>query len=141
MTIAELASGIAAVKGVLPRPAATAAEVEATEARLGIAIPAELRQFVAVMNGSDGSTPPEESWTEFWPLERWRRVGSTGVFADYSDAIIFADYGQQSWYYAFEPARDGKVRVLKIAGPDGVMADTLGEFLAAVLRDDRKLYS
>ena len=140
MTIADLASRIAAIEGVLPRPGATAAEIEATERRLGIALPEELRQLVAVMDGCDGATPPDGSWTEFWPLDRWRRVGDSGSTGDYPHAIIFADYCQLSWWYAFEPAEDGRVRVLKIAGPDSVVAGSLAEFLDAVLRDDPRIY-
>jgi SMI1 / KNR4 family (SUKH-1) len=140
MTIEELASKIASIRGVAPRPGATADEILATERRLGRTIPSELKQLVEVMDGCDGETPPNQSWTTFWPLRRWRTVAGSGSTPYYTEAIIFADYCQESWWYAFDSADAGTVRVLKINGPDGVVSESLAEFLEAVLFDDPKIY-
>lgn len=140
MTVTELASSIARIDGVIPRRGATIEDIQATESRLGVAIPPELRALVAVMDGCDGETPPDRSWTSLWPMRRWRKVADSGSTTEFSHAIIFADYCQESWWYAFEPTSEGAVKVTKINGPDCIVAESLCEFLDAVLRDDPKIY-
>ena len=117
MTVAELASKIGSIAGVAPNRGATADEIAAAEKRLGRAIPSDLQQLVRVMDGCEGETPPAQSWTKFWTLRRWRTVADDGSTAHYRHAIIFADYCQESWWYAFESTSADKVRVLKINGP------------------------
>lgn len=140
MTVAELAYKIGSIEGVAPNRCATTDDIVAAEARLGASIPPELKQLVGVMNGCDGETPPEQSWTSFWPLRRWRVVAESGSTTHYRHAIIFADHCQESWWYAFEPTSADTVRILKINGPDCVVSDSLAEFLEAVLHDDPKIF-
>lgn len=140
MTITELASKIGSIEGVAPNQGATSGDILAAEARLGRAIPSELRQLVEVMDGCEGETPPDRSWTTLWPLRRWRTVAELGSTNHYAPAIIFADYCQESWWYAFESTGAGKVRIVKIDGPDCVVSESLAEFLEAVLFDDPKIY-
>ena len=140
MTVGELAAEIANIPGVAPNPGASLEDVRATELRLGVPIPAELRELVAVMNGCDGETPPDQSWTRFWPLRDWRKVGNSGSGAEFTKAIVFADYCGESWWYAFEATGTDTAKVAKINGPDCIVADCLREFLSGVLRDDPKIY-
>lgn len=109
MTVAELALAIRRVEGVAPNRGATLDEVIATETRLGSPLPSELKQLVKVMDGCEGETPPNQSWTTLWPLRRWRAVGESGSTGDYAQAIVFADYCQESWWYAFESSSEGQV--------------------------------
>jgi hypothetical protein len=120
MTIAELASKIGSIEGVAPHRGATSDEVLAAEVCLGRAIPSELKQTCWGDGWLRGRTPPDQSWTTFWPLRRWRTVAELGSTAHYAHAIIFADSCQESWWYAFESTDAGKVRILTINGPDCV---------------------
>jgi len=140
MTVAHVASKIARINGVAPNRGATSDEVLATEFRLGTAIPSEIKELVAVMDGCNGETPPEQSWTRFWPMQEWRMVADLGSTTDFAEAIVFADYCQESWWYAFEAAGAGPVRVAKINGPDCIVSESLLEFLEGVLHDDPKIY-
>jgi cell wall assembly regulator SMI1 len=140
MTVAELASRIRSIEGVMPNRGATQDQIAAVEVRLGVALPSELKQLVAVMNGCDGETPVDQGWIHLWPLQLWERVAESGSTDRYADAIMFADHCQHSWMYAFEAAGGDKVRILKINGPDGVVCESLAEFLEAVLIDDPNLY-
>jgi hypothetical protein len=108
--------------------------------RLGRTIPSELKELIRVMDGCEGEPPPDQSWTSFWPVGRWRLVVESGSTARFAHAIIFADYCQESWWYAFESTSPGHVRILKINGPDCVVSESLAEFLEAVLHDDPKIY-
>lgn len=140
MTVTDLASEIRLLDGVFPNPAATSDDLIAAETRLERTIPSELKELLRVMDGCEGTTPGDQSWTAFWPVRRWRPVAEWGSTNRFSHAIIFADYSLESWWYAFEPMSAGRVRIVKINGPDCVVAESLVEFLDAVLRDDPKIY-
>lgn len=140
MTVAELAFQIRSLEGVGPNPAATSDDILAAEMRLGRTIPSELKECVRVMDGCEGGTPPDQSWTTFWPVRRWRPVAESGSTARFAHAVIFADYCQESWWYAFESTSAGHVRILKINGPDCVVSESLVEFLEAVLHDDPRIF-
>ena len=71
---------------------------------------------------------------------RWRSVAESGSTDHYARAIIFADYCQESWWYAFESTGADRVRILKINGPDCVVSESLAEFLEAVLFNDPRIY-
>ena len=125
MTVAELASTIAHIDGVAPRRGAKMEDIRAAELRLGVPMPAELRELVTVMDGCDGETPSSQGWTRLWPTREWRKVADSGSTRQFAHAIVFADYGQESWWYAFESAPEGVVRAAKINGLDCVVSDSL----------------
>jgi SMI1 / KNR4 family (SUKH-1) len=129
------------MKGVQPREAATPTDIAATERRLGVRVPTDVREFWLVMNGSEGSTPVEHGWLTFWPLEQWQTVAALGLDGSHRHAVVFADHGLDAWHCAFEAedADDG-ARIIRIDGSDQVVSETFTAFIDAVVRDDRKLY-
>jgi hypothetical protein len=105
-----------------------------------VSIPAELQELVTVMDGCDGETPPDQGWTRFWQTSEWRSVADSGSTTEFAQAIVFADYCQESWWWAFESTPAGVARIAKINGPDCIVSESLREFLEVVLRDDPKIY-
>jgi hypothetical protein len=87
MTVGELAAEIASIEGVAPNHGASSEDVRALSCAWACR---SLRELVAVMDGSDGETPPDQSWTRFWPMRAWRRVGNSGSGAEFTpEALAF----------------------------------------------------
>jgi hypothetical protein len=127
--------------------AGTPAEIEAAERRLGITLPWDVRALVSVFDGSDNSTPVENGFVTFSPMSAWQRAGDVDdleVADDLRHVILFADYSLDCWWYAFEVnAPLSAARVYCVTGVpqrDGLVAETLSEFLQAIIEDGPNLY-
>ena len=76
------------------RVGARSAEIAATE-RLGVVLPAHVKQLVSAFNGSENSTPVDHGWVTFWPLRAWQGVAEEPAAVSASqrpEAILFADH-------------------------------------------------
>jgi len=99
---------------------------------------AEMRAFYECVGGCDAETPPEQGWTTFWPLERWKPA--TSVDEDATDLILVADYCLSSWYYAVQRAGDADASVLIVLPGTRVVAPSFSAFADAVFKDDASIY-
>jgi hypothetical protein len=109
-------------------------------------LPNDVRELVAAFDGSDEATPVENGWVTFWPLAAWRKVSTIPELSDCPllDAIAFADYSLESWYYALDVGRDAsRSDVYLISGlPERptLVAPSLSGFLQAIIDVGEELY-
>ncbi|HVZ70747.1 MAG TPA: SMI1/KNR4 family protein [Polyangia bacterium] len=120
------------------RSCAAESDFLATEERLGIVVPADIRTFYRQIGGSDEATPLENGWVTFWPLDRWESTQEFG-----RRLALIADHGTESWWYAI-PA-DAEIAapifiVDRIREPRRI-AGSFGDFAEAVMRDDSSIYA
>jgi hypothetical protein len=129
------------------RVGARSAEIAATEQRLGVVLPADVKQLVSAFNGSENSTPVDHGWVTFWPLRAWQGVAEEPAAVSGSqlpEAILFADHSIVSWWYALN-LRPGvstaAVFLVNGVGPDHLVADSVSGFLQAIIDDADALYA
>jgi len=142
-----LAERVAVVlmEGHRPSPA-TSAQIVATESRLGITLPADMRNFYLSMDGSGEMTDVDHGLVRFWSLAEWKRVQDEvpkTLDIHLHDAIVVADHSIWCWAYAaaFSPATDVvRFFILEGAGGPAPIAETFTDFVELVLRNDRRLY-
>jgi hypothetical protein len=88
----------------------------------------------------DGSDGCDENGFSFWPLSRVRRYPSLPW------AFIFADYREESWWYAIDFVGDGPRRagaVYFVGDVDDkplAIAEDFAEFVTLYVRDDARPY-
>jgi hypothetical protein len=132
-------------------PGATPEETEAFEERYGVSLPAEVRDYFAVVGGmEEGNT--DDLVMEFFPLHAVTSVpeelGDWGGIPDYRRIVdtldeaehcfVFIDYMFRSHVYALRFSSDALERspVVWICGAENaIIADSLTEFLGAYLAD------
>jgi hypothetical protein len=135
--------------GLPLRPGCPPGRIDSFEARIGVRLPSDLRDFLARANGSE----KDETGFSFWPLEEyesfdqevahhsqnWPRGKDSGSY------YVFCDYLHWSWGYAIRLAdRDGESAPNTVI-PIGMkeiftVADTFSEFVDLYLADSPKLY-
>jgi hypothetical protein len=118
------------------------ADIAALEARYGVALPADFRQYLAV------GVPTAENWDaedgNWWPTERIKNIPdeyehpvSAVVARSSAKHLVFLDYNIWSWAWAISCAEDetyGKVAVIG-GHPDGYVADSFAEFVERYTTD------
>ena len=128
----------------------TQAALDSVERRFGITLPADMIRFYRFMNGMDWPTEPSRGWLRVWRLEEWRRVSEQPELRDdskyeaLSNAIIFSDYCDESWWYAAEFVGQGsEVRILEIGGPRPALVVATGftAFIQAALAGGPDIYA
>ena len=100
--------------GITIRPGVSMAEVEAFQAKYGVAVPADVLAYLLTVDGnSDGET--DDELIRFWPFgeivpvhkELDEQAGA--IYPDhfaYPDCFVFADYLIESWLYVVKLTAD-----------------------------------
>ena len=125
---------------------ATAAELDAWEARHGRTLPAEVRAYFAALNGFDGGKdgPEDNDSVTFWNLSELRPLTEERPEARVPDAascFIFADnllWG--SYALRLRPGRNEYAEVTTVDEPrPTIVAASLREFLEGYLASDPEI--
>ena len=127
------------------RAGAAPETIAATERRLGLTLPGDLRLLVSSFDGSDNATPIENGWITFWPMSAWRRGSEVADAAGGSTSpqgLLFADHSIDSWWYALDPQPDSSwaVYIVDGIGGDKLVATSVADFLQAIIDDSIALY-
>jgi len=146
MSLEEQIREVAGLLGGSTLPGASFDEIAATEYRLGVRLPDDVRALVSAFNGSELGTPVDHGWVTFWPLQAWQKVTeepSAAAQSTMRDAILFADHSIVSWWYAIapDPASD-KCPVYLVDGvqAERLVAPSISGFLKAIIDDEDVLY-
>jgi hypothetical protein len=124
-------------------------EIDAFEARVGLRLPTDLREFLAVANGverdSDGFS--------FWPLEMYetfeaqlmRHSPGSPFVAEPHEYYVFCDYLDWSWAYAIRLNGPHVLGAINEVVPVGMMrmhvvASSFSQFVDLYLEDSPLLY-
>jgi hypothetical protein len=123
------------------RPAASTAELDAVELRLGMTISGELRSFYGQVGGADEATPLENGWMTFWPLERWERAAADRSGSTH-ELVLIADHSLSSWWYATSSRARTETSIFLVDGlrPPRLVAKSFALFVDAVFADDPSIY-
>ena len=138
---------IAAVRslyGSAANPPARAHSIEQLEQRIVRLLPDDARTLLAAFNGSSAPSSVDKGWITLWPAEEW--IVPKDIAGDYpslSHALVIADYGLNSWWYAIDLAI-GATTVGPVFGliteEPIIIAPTLSDFLQRILNNDIALY-
>jgi len=128
----------------------TESEIRALEARYGIRLPDDFREYVM------HSCPRAEcGWdntlTDWWNLSRirsireefnsWPSIENPIILANIDDHLFFADYSLWCWAWAINCGNGehrGRIAVIS-GGSDPFVADSFGEFVDRFVQDPRLL--
>ena len=131
------------------RPPASEKMISKAEHRHGVRLPKDMTWFYRAMNGMDWPTHPDNGWIRIWALESWRRVrdepslNDEPIYPQLQDALLFADHGESSWFYAGEfSAEPGNVRIHLVDGLHAakLVARSFTSFVNAVVTDAAEIY-
>lgn len=137
-------------EGIAPGPPATPAELEAFEARHGVRLPDDVREWFLTLNGVEhGKNGPMDSlYVTFWHLSQVRPVPDELPERRFPGAdrhLVFADFLLWSDAYALRlpdlPGAPTPVVVLGMSDPPLQVASSLTEFLRAWLEGDANVLS
>ncbi|HZH03056.1 MAG TPA: SMI1/KNR4 family protein [Myxococcaceae bacterium] len=131
------------------RPGTAPALLEGFEARSGLVLPSDLREFLELTNGVDS----DDHGFSFWPLEAYESfsrqharhaVGCPGV-PEPDRYHVFCDYLHWSWAYAIRLGRAGDTDSGGRVVPVGMtqmftVANSFTEFVDLYLNDSSGLY-
>lgn len=128
--------------GIVIRPGVSMAEVESFQLKYGVAVPADLLEYLLAVDGSSDGEMDNDLF-RFWPLsevvpvhvELDERGGV--VYSDrfaYPECFVFADYLVNSWLYAVkltaDPGQPAPVyRVTASKDPGEQMSASFREFM------------
>ena len=99
---------------------ATEIEIEETELRLGIILPADYKEFLKIANGyptyNDAVEPSFEKINQiqylkdFYPdiIDIWRDTGNEDVSKELSKSIIVAGKQEEQWFLLIPPTDENK---------------------------------
>lgn len=140
----ELADGIAALVSQPNGPCGTES-IRATEDRLYVRLPDDVREFFARMNGTSDMTDVTHGLITLWPLEQWGRwEGESGLArGPLAGAVAFADHSISCWVYAarFERHDPDTMRIWIVGGPEPILVgETFSQFAKMILSGDDTLY-
>ena len=127
------------------RPGAAQSEIDAFEARYGVRLPLDLRDYLRAVNGMDSGNT-DSQMTNFWGLDRIQPAplychGGKGAYPDAEAAryFILCDIMIDSFWYTIrltdDPAGPSPIVVWGIEEEPGVVARSFTEFLEAYLQD------
>ncbi len=123
------------------RDGATPTEIAAFEARHGLRLPDEARDYFAVVNGmADGEF--DDLMIEFMSLDRISYEFDWFEGEPDEQGFIFANYCLHGWCYVLllGAERDSDCRILHTCHEVTVFAKSLREFLAMYLVDPHSIY-
>ena len=135
-------------RGFTPGSGAAPTDIARVESELGIALPAEVREYFTTVNGmaEDPGLQTVDPLdvvgaTVFWPLARVVPVKATDVEAPhcFRGCYLFADYLIDSHAYAFRLSHTGG-GVVMVGGAEPLeVASSFSEFLRLYLESPRDL--
>ena len=131
--------------GIRPNAGATEAELAAHEAKYGVSLPDEMRDYFRAINGMFSGpkwrSSMDDDLIRFYPLAECRPLDVEWPDSGAPDAgsiLCFADYSIWCWGYGARLSREaGRGPVHVLYGPETVqVADSFREFLESYLRRD-----
>jgi hypothetical protein len=133
--------------GLPARPGVSADEIAQFEARYGVVLPQDLRQYYSVVDGVDGESMVRGHPFRFWPLREVKPVSEDMPeeplhHSEFKDYFLFADYSLWACAYAVKltKSRDNRTFVVMIGGDVPVhLAGSFEEFVQIYLGDPARL--
>jgi hypothetical protein len=131
-------------RGVVNPTPATEAEIAAFEAGYNVRLPAEVRAYFRLLNGTrhgKGGLDDSEHLLSFWHLSQVRTLAEEGITDDpRADQIfVFADYSLWVWAFGLrlglDPSQPAPI-IVDIGWPHQEVSPDLNSFLEAYLRSD-----
>lgn len=117
-------------------------EIEETEARLGISLPSDIRDFYRLMNGTADMTTTDHCSVWLWPLEKWTSVSAGApelANRQLADAILFADHSMWVLGYAAKFYL-GRTEIFIVGGGQPMpIAHNFTEFVEMIVTGDERL--
>lgn len=107
-----------------------------------VVIPPDLREYFECSNGTDG---PDQNGYWFWRFEDLRPASKVYNLLTIPWAFIFADYWEESWWYAVDLGRDDRRRSSGIyllgdrSGEPLLICDSFREFVELYISNDGRL--
>ncbi len=129
-----------------PIPPATHDQLLAVEARLGIRLPDDMRDFYLAADGTRYKTDVTHGLVRFWSLAEWTTVEDEvpkTLDTHLHGAIVVADHLDWCWGYAADFSKSPATLPFFILGGTGTaapVANTFSEFVRLVLGDDPRIY-
>src|SRR5882724_8560503 len=123
--------------------------ISQAEQRYGVRLPKDMTWFYRATNGMNWPTHRDNGWIRIWNLESWHRVrdapslNNEPIYHQLQDALLFADHGDSSWFYAGEFSPEpGDVRIHLVDGlrPAKLVARSFTSFVNATLTDAADIY-
>jgi hypothetical protein len=129
---------------IVIRPGVSQSDIAAFEAKYGIALPPDVREYFSVADGTGDDM--DEGLYRFWPLAEVQPVHDVLVserftYSDrysYPDCFAFADHCIDCWEYAVRLTKDSSqpAPVFRVTG-----GDPPGEQMATSFREFMELYA
>lgn len=128
-------------KGAWPGPA-TASALARVESRLGVAIPAALRELLSQHDGTPGHSGVDHGWIRLWSVSEWSNpVHEVEPTRRFAGLAFFADWGISSDEYYFDgvlqSATYGQIFVGEVARRRRI-AGSFAEFLGLMLEGNTR---
>ena len=130
--------------GVPVRPGASAGQLADFEAKYGVSLGDDVREYFGCVDGMDESDADEHG-IRFWPIGEASRVDEHLEVDDarlFNGYFVFADYILWSHAYAMKLDAEGIGGNVVVVGGNGpiVVARGFGEFLSVYISDPRRVF-
>ena len=125
--------------GVEIRPAATAKDIAAAQAKLGARFPPEVEAFYSIVDGmatENDDYPIDSRYIRIWPLSELR-IALQEDAGNFAGNILFADYMLSSHEYCF--GRDGTI-VFAAGNLSRIVSPSFSDFLRRYGEDDPRIF-
>jgi hypothetical protein len=144
-SLGELLKGRWLRQGIKLRPGASKSEVTAFEAKYGVCLPEDMREFFAVVNGFDNRDEWEQDndLQTFFSLEEIEplKASAWGIATATESYFVFADWSLSCHVYSVRLSKDCAESGAVVVVYDSLVkvANSFGEFMQAYLEDNQSV--